>query len=341
MMQAIESENSGPLVWHDESWARDSARRLNACDSCGTIVHINLHWGHSGQCSSFTASRNIERLLENLEPIARSGDPIPESAIEFRRFFGQQQGDVVCEAARLVAAIPLNMTAILHLQREGFTFHLQPWFDGKWRWPGVLGDERMDPPPWANPDGLITLRALLNAVEQNPKAIETVIAGAPDNVVGRLDVLASGAARAVALLEELHPPVEPAARTELRHLLASAHIAHSFALETAVSLRARIAWQIVKSCGDEHMAESARTITIQHYEKAIASLRAQLSWAMALAGRFPDYLRHVVESHETFYRLPLATRLKIRNEELRRIRALPWPVHGDDMTIDFAEFINS
>ncbi len=68
MMQAIEAENSGPLLWHDESWARDSARRLNECDTPGTIVHINLHWGHRGQCSSFISSRNIQRLLENLEP---------------------------------------------------------------------------------------------------------------------------------------------------------------------------------------------------------------------------------------------------------------------------------
>jgi hypothetical protein len=78
---------------------------------------------------------------------------------------------------------------------------------------------------------------------------------------------------------------------------------------------------------------------VEFYQEAIELLRAQLSWALALSSSFPDYLCHVVESHETFYRLPLATRLKIRQEELRRIRTLPRPIRSEHMTVQFHDFV--
>jgi hypothetical protein len=338
MMQAIESENSGPLIWHDEAWARDAANRLNACDSLGTIVHINLHWGHSGQCASFTSSRNIQRLLEYLEPRAS----IPSAPIggvtrsqgEFQHFFGRETGDAIYEAARLIAAVPLNMTSILHLQREGFTFHLQPWFDGRWRWPGVLGNSQMEPPDWVNEGGLITLGGLIRTAEQRPQDLESVIAGAPNDVIGRLDALAGGADMAIAALKGASPRSAPEASAELQALIASAEIAHSFALEMAATLRARIAWHIVKVHGDDRVAASARAIADEQYEKAVAALRKQVGWALTLCSQYPDYLCHVVDSRETFYRFPYATRLKIREEELRRIRSCARPIAEDAMTID-------
>ncbi len=229
------------------------------------------------------------------------------------------------------------MTAILHLQREGFTFHLQPWFDGKWRWPGVLGDSQMDPPQWANPDGVITLGALLGTVEQNPASLEKVVAGAPGDVIGRLDFLAAGAERATGILEGVQPPTSAIARSELQQLLITARIAHLFAMETAASLRARIAWQIVKTSEDDRLAESARANAAQFYETCVEFLRGQLGLGLSLCSYFPDYLCHVVESHETFYRLPLATRLKIRREELRLIRSLARPIRPAGMTIDLNE----
>jgi AraC-like DNA-binding protein len=120
-------------------------------------VHINLHWGHSGHCSGFFLLRNIERVLQHLEPTIRAGD----SAEEFEAFFGKAYGRQILDAARLVADVPLEINSILYLEREGFTFNMPPWFDGLWRWPGVLGDPRFDPPSWTNTRGSRTLTQLM------------------------------------------------------------------------------------------------------------------------------------------------------------------------------------
>jgi AraC-like DNA-binding protein len=146
-----------PIIWHDEDWAKDVAEKLNASDSPGTMVHINLHWGHSGHCSGFFLLRNIERVLQHLEPTIRAGD----SAEEFEAFFGKAYGRQILDAARLVADVPLEINSILYLEREGFTFNMPPWFDGLWRWPGVLGDPRFDPPSWTNTRGSRTLTQLM------------------------------------------------------------------------------------------------------------------------------------------------------------------------------------
>jgi AraC-like DNA-binding protein len=157
MMHAIESENNGPIIWHDEDWAKDVAEKLNASDSPETMVHINLHWGHSGHCSGFFLLRNIERVLQHLEPTIRAGD----SAEEFEAFFGKAYGRQILDAARLVADVPLEINSILYLEREGFTFNMPPRFDGLWRWPGVIGDPRFDPPSWTNTRGSRTLTQLM------------------------------------------------------------------------------------------------------------------------------------------------------------------------------------
>lgn len=333
MMHAIESENSGPIIWHDEAWDKDVAEKLNAIDSPGTIVHINLHWGHSGHCSSFISSRNIERVLQHLEPSVSSGS----SAREFDDFFGGSCGSRILEAARLVAAVPLEMNSILHLDREGFTFHMPPWFDGDWRWPGVLGDPRFDPPPWANPSGHRTLTRLMMEAGADPSRLDALLTE-PGTVIHHCMELSVMAEKAIVILRDCDPG-NPAARTEMRMLVASAHIAHLLCLENVSILRARLAWHLVRTLPPEHPShrQGRQTAALQ-YSKGIAHLRGQLDWARQVSAVYPDYTVHVFAARETFFRLPLATRIKIRQAELALIESAPWPITDEHMTLSHWDF---
>ncbi|MDP7136601.1 MAG: serine--tRNA ligase, partial [Candidatus Poseidoniia archaeon] len=181
VVKAIEAENSGPIIWHDPQWCREKAAQLNGIDSAGSMVHLNASWGHDG-LSTFTASRNIQRVLEQLEPVATPG----KSEDEFCDFFGKESGPPVYQAAQLIAGIPLNMSNVVHAKYEGFTYGFFYWFDGPPKWPSTLGTPNMDPPDWANPDGLITITRLMTQLKEEPDRLEALLENPSGTVVGRL-----------------------------------------------------------------------------------------------------------------------------------------------------------
>jgi hypothetical protein len=329
---AIEAENCGPILWHDEEWNKVTAERNNALDIQGCIIHINTQWGHVGHIASFTASRNITRLLEGLEQTAESGS----SKDEFLSFFGPEAGESVFRAAKLIATFPLHMTSIVHLAREGFSFGMPPWFDGAWRWPGVLGSPRYQPEPWANPDGLTTIYELLQSVATNPGLYTEMIASPKHSAISRCDEIQAWCQEAVEILESIRSPLSMPAKSEWSALRASAHIAKLAATEHTSVLRARVAWEAFKCFfeGGIHASEARKTAAMW-YEKSVDALNAQIPWALELAKIYPDVMHHIVESHETFNRLTMATRLRLRREELHRIRTISGPDWQSKMTVEF------
>ncbi len=333
---AIEAENCGPVIWHDDAWCKTTAERINALKITGCIIHINLQWGHAGHIGSFTASRNITRILECLEQPASAGD----SAGEFNDFFGPAAGPVVYRAARLMATFPLHMTAVVHLEREGFSFGMPPWFDGRWRWPGVLGSPRYQAPAWCNPDGLTGIYELVQAAAARPENFRTLIEVPRGTVIGRCDEIAAWCAQAAAMLQDCPAPEAACARSELRALTASAHIAALAAREHAAILRARVAWEAVKhSAADSPSARAARALAVDWYGEAVEALSRQVPWNLELARVYPDQMHHVVESRETCNRLTLMTRIRIRREELFRIRTVEGPDWDDRMLVEFWPFL--
>jgi hypothetical protein len=333
---AIEAENCGPILWHDEDWNKLTAEQNNALDIQGCIIHINVQWGHTGHIASFTSSRNITRLLEGLsQPVA-----VGSSEKEFNNFFGDKSGPKVFRAAKLIAAFPLHMTSTVHLAREGFSFGMPPWFDGAWRWPGVLGSPRYQPEPWANPDGLTTIYEMIQSVLANPVSYREIIDETAGTAIGRCGEIEAWCLEACGILETCPPPHSPQARSELRALIASANIAKLAAREHAAVLRARIAWEAVKHEGlKKTEADSARKLAAEWYEKAVDSLARQIPWALEMSRIYPDLINHITESHETFNRLTMATRLRIRREELRRIQTVNGPDWQEQMTVNFWEHL--
>lgn len=329
---AIEAENCGPVLWHDEEWSKLTADRNNALEIEGCVIHINTQWGHVGHIASFTASRNITRLLEGLEPVTEAGS----SEEEFLGFFGPEAGPQVFRAAKLIATFPLHMTSVIHLAREGFSYGMPPWFDGAWRWPGVLGSPRYQPEAWANPDGLTTIYELLQTVAATPDAYRDILGRTKGNAISRCDEIAGWCHEACEILESCPAPHSPQARSELRALVASAQIAKLAAREHAAVLRARVAWEALKHLpAGTSESRAAREMAAIWYEKAVDALSRQIPWAMELAKIYPDLMHHVIESHETFNRLTMATRLRIRREELHRIRTVEGPDWTGQMTVEF------
>jgi hypothetical protein len=67
----------------------------------------------------------------------------------------------------------------------------------------------------------------------------------------------------------------------------------------------------------------------------VAALSDQIPWALEIARVYPDVMHHVAETRETFNRLTLATRLRIRRDELNRIRTVEGPEWKQKMMVDF------
>ena len=333
---AIEAENCGPVLWHDEDWCKVTGEINNALDIQGCIVHINTQWGHTGHIGSFTSSRNITRLLETLSPAANSGSSLQE----FCNFFGNEAGSQIHQAVKLIATFPLHMTSIVHLAREGFSYGMPPWFDGNWRWPGVLGSPRYQPEPWANPDGLTTIYELIQAVTANPESYLELIDAPAVSAISRCDEIAGWCREACTILNACPAPHSAYASSELRALIAGAHIAEHAACEHAAVLRARVAWEVVKiSDVNASLADNARTVAVKWYERAVEALNRQIPWGLELARIYPDVINHVSESHETFNRLPMATRLRIRRDELQRIKTVEGPDWLEKMMVNFWEHL--
>lgn len=333
---AIEAENSGPVLWHDDAWCRMTAERLNAMPVEGCIIHINTQWGHAGHIGSFTASRNITRMLEYLSPEVPAGD----SQQEFNAFFGPAAGPVIYRAASLIANFPLHMTSVVHLAREGFSYGMPPWFDGHWRWPGVLGSPHYQAPAWANPDGLIGIYDLLQAVAVQPETYADRITNVEGTVIGRCDQIVCRCEEAAGLLETCPEPESMPAAGEWRALRAGAYIAAWAAREHAAVLRARVAWEAVKyTPADDPLSGAARKAAVDAYAGAVDALSRQIPRALEMVQLYPDLMHHVAESRETLNRLTLATRLRIRRAELDRIRAVTGPDWATQMTVDFWPYL--
>ena len=321
MSEAIEAENSGPIVWHDERWCTEVAGKLNKIDSIGTLVHLNAYWGHNG-LSTFTASRNIQRMLEHLEPAATPG----YSAEEFTKFFGSEHGPEVYEAARLFASVPLQMTSIIHLKGEGFTYGHHYWFNGEQRWPGVLGTEVMDAPAWANPNKIVTLGELMAQVKGDPDCLDELLDRPNHSVISRLDELSALAQKGLDTLEPIAKENSLTmgcdARAEIRILIASGQMAFYLAREFSGVLRARLAWHVVENLdATDPRSARARRRTIELYRVGVEALRAQLGWALEFSERQLDFIWLVAEARETFSKYPIATRLEYREQELESLEA--------------------
>ncbi|MHC4874013.1 MAG: hypothetical protein ACYTFY_19360, partial [Planctomycetota bacterium] len=314
----IEAENCGPVLWHDEKWSNKVAEINNDLDINGCIIHINMQWGHSGHISSFTSAQNITRMLESLSPEIEKRS----SEEEFVNFFGPEHGKDIYKAAQLIATFPLHMTSIVHLFSEGFSYGMPPWFDGEQRWPGVLGTEKYEPAEWANPEKLTTIYQHIKAVAKVPAGYAEIIENPQSDCLSRCDEIAAWCRDAVKILESCDKLSSPQAQSELRALIASAHIAEEAALEHAAVMRARIAWEAVKSeAADDNLKDKARDCAVRYYEKAIGHLSKQIPQG--------------TESHETFNRLTMAARLRLRKEELEKIKTVTGPDWEKEMTVDF------
>lgn len=330
---AIEAENCGPVLWHHEQWCQATAQRLQDLDIAGTIIHINTQWGHTGHIASFTASRNITRLLERLAQRVPAGD----SRQEFTHHFGPEAGPIICQAAQKLASFPLRMTEIIHLAKEGFSYGMPPWFDGQWRWPGALGSPRYQAPEWINPDGRHGIHDLLEKVRQQPHSYQQLIDSPGDSVLALATAVADTCSAACHQLETCPAPLTGPARSELRALIAGAHIAHQATLEHRAVLAARLAWEALKqlSTTEPEAAATARQTAITWYQQAIDALQRQLPRGLEIARIYPDQAHHVLASRETFNRLTMATRLRLRRQELELIRTVNGPDWEAQMTIDF------
>jgi hypothetical protein len=271
-------------------------------------------------------------MLEGLEQAVKA----KSSEKEFCKFFGADSGEQIFRAAKLIATFPLHMTSTVHLAREGFSYGMPPWFDGNWRWPGVLGSPRYQPEPWANPDGLTTIYELIQSVISKPETYRKIIESPSGNAISRCDEIAQWCLEARGILESCPVPHSPQGCSELRALIASANIAKLAACEYAAVLRARVAWEAVKQmAAGTPESHAAREIASNWYEKAVEALSCQIPWTMEIAKIYPDTMHHVVESHETFNRFTMATRLRIRREELNRIRTVAGPEWQKEMTVEF------
>jgi hypothetical protein len=123
-------------------------------------------------------------------------------------------------------------------------------------------------------------------------------------------------------------------------LLAGARIAEQAAREHAAVLRARVAWEVVKNPAvSASESDAARVVAVKWYEKAVEALRCQISSGLELSRIYPDVINHVSESHETFNRLTMATRLRIRRDELHRIQTVTGPDWMEKMMVNFREHL--
>jgi len=228
------------------------------------------------------------------------------------------------------------MTSVIHLFNEGFSYGMPPWFDGDQRWPGVLGSDRYKPADWANPDKLTSIYDHIRSVIVNPNCYLQLIEHPENDAISRCEEISNWCREAQLILSKCPATKSPESQSELRALIASAHIAEEAALEHGNVLRARVAWEAVKHIDfDNESSEKARKSAIYYYEKAVNNLSRQIPWGLELARIYPDVINHITESHETFNRLTMATRLRIRKEELHRIKTINGPDWAKQMIINF------
>ncbi|MHC4873972.1 MAG: hypothetical protein ACYTFY_19150, partial [Planctomycetota bacterium] len=94
--------------------------------------------------------------------------------------------------------------------------------------------------------------------------------------------------------------------------------------------------EAVKSeAADDNLKDKARDCAVRYYEKAIGHLSKQIPQGLEMSKIYPDLINHITESHETFNRLTMATRLRLRKEELKKIKTVTGPDWEKEMTVEF------
>jgi hypothetical protein len=284
-----DGENAAQTLWFNPAYWRRIGQTLRARRADGAIVMHNMDWGMSGMTHP-CARLNLEAFYHYIRH--------PDGALDqpwldrLGGYFGASAAPSVLQALEKVSAFPMNVTKVIFLGGEGYTFGPvlpcdaafapDPW--------GVLARD-WSPPDWARGDvGRLRIywdhleTARFESFEVLSRLAESAGERCPLRV---LEGVIADLESAAHLLDGLEPRAPESARGWLDTLIINARFTREHARMLLHSIRAALLIRAARVALSD--AAPLAVEAVREHQAALDALKNQVAWLNAHPHDFIDY----------------------------------------------------
>lgn len=324
LMFAQNGENAAQVLWFRPGYWRRIGRDMNERGIQGAVIMHNTDWGMSGMTNPVSAL-NLEAFFHYARHPGDDGTDV------WRRRVGEMLGssvaDDVLHALDLLSEFPMNVTRIIFLGTEGYTYGpIQPcdadFAPDPW---GVLG-RNWTPPDWARGD-VGRLRDYWDFLGGAPFVSfdELATSALPDGEkcpLRIMDNVVAAAESAVVLLTGLADRIAPAGRGFWDGLVCSAHLTHEHALMLLNSMKTALLLRAARAPANAGRSVELGRRALETHTAALDALKHHIGWMNALphdALDFAKWLRLRMPDYNT-YQAVMFTPLELMERENENLR---------------------
>ena len=275
-------ENAAQLLWFKPDYWRNVGQGLRNSRAAGATISHNIDWGMNGMVHP-VASLNLEAFL-HYSRTDKDGEV--DWAARIGTIFGSQTGSTILEALELLAEFPMNVTRVIFLGTEGYTYGpIQPCDEAfapdPW---GVLARNWL-PPDWARGD-VGRLHNYWQYLGENPfVALDGISKYALSDgercPLQLMQQTVEAATQACRLLQNVEKDVTHAARGHWDALLGNARITEAHANMLLHSIRTALFIRAARNPANHKQYIELVSQAVAEHSGALEALRTQIGWMNA------------------------------------------------------------
>lgn len=316
-------ENASQVLWFRPGYWQRIGKTLAEKNADGALIMDNIDWGMNGMTNP-VAALNLEAFFRYVR--------YPDTDLtacwkeHLAGIFGEA-AEGVFEALDLLSEFPMNITKIIFLGREGYTYGpIQPcdeeFAPDPW---GVLCCNWL-PPDWARGD-VGRLRSYWDYLEDNPfisfdDLAATALPSGERCPLKVMEHVIHSAAQAIKMLEAEAKRVSPEGRGYLDGLTSSAHITLEHSTMLLNSMKTALLIRAARTKPNADRAVALAIMALEVHSVALNALKRQIGWMNALPHDtldFRNWLRFRMPDFNSFEAI-MFTPLSLMEEENDNLR---------------------
>ena len=323
LMFVQNGENASQVFWFRPQYWQRIGKTLAEKKAQGAIIFENIDWGMNGMTHP-AVSLNLEAFFHYVRNPDGGNDLWQKRAEEI---FGVSVGKEILNALDLLSEFTMNVTKIIFLGSEGYTFGpIQPcdeeFAPDPW---GVL-TRNWQPPDWARGD-IGRLRdywdyldkSAFDSFEDLKKKVLPKGERCPLEVMDRI---IESAKEAIRILENLRDKADAKSRGFLDSLISGAHITQEHSTMLLKSMHTALLMHAARSPLNSKQTVSLGKKALETHTEALDALKRQIGWMNALPHDtldFRNWFRFRMTSY-TNYQAIQFTPLSLMEEENKNMR---------------------
>ena len=284
-------ENASLLLWFKPEYWKSIAQNLRAKNADGAIIMHNIDWGMNGMTHP-VSTLNLEGFLHYIQRPDESGNQAWENRIA--EMFGEGVEEQILIALDLLASFPMNVTKVIFLGGEGYTFGTSQPCDEEFApdpW-GVLC-RNWTPPDWARGD-ITRLKDYWNYLGEHPfNGFDELSAIAGERgercPLKVMQDVKRNIDAAISILKKVEPDVKDEARGILDSLAVNACLAKEHTTMLIESIKTALLIRSAREAGDSQATVRLAGAALETHTQALNALKRQIGWMNSLPHDMIDF----------------------------------------------------